>query len=130
MDQYIILNKFIGNDLCNQKLKWILNIKFCFSDSPDLFGCSSVQVSPQLQSCDCKWISFYSQKYPCNIFGMSCYSEGIAVITTLNEWITIQFLQINIDDDGEPVIHNNCSQQIRQQKQVYLMKILFKKKLK
>ncbi|XP_025414302.1 uncharacterized protein LOC112686300 [Sipha flava] len=102
---------------CIDKNGSVYHLKQIHRDSPDLFGCSSVQVSPQLQSCDCKWISFYSQKYPCNIFGMSCYSEGIAVITTLNEWITIQFLQINIDDDGEPVIHNNCSQQIRQQKQ-------------
>lgn len=61
---------------------------------------------------------------------MSCYSEGLAVITTLNEWITIQLLQITINDDGEPVIHNNFCQQIRQQKQVYLIKIWFKNKLK
>lgn len=65
-----------------------------------------------------EWISFYSQKIPCDIFGAACYSDGIAVITVLDNWIIVQLLRITINNNNEPTIFNTCNKQIRLQKEV------------
>jgi len=69
-------------------------------------------------SCNYEWKPCYSQKCPCEIFGVTCYSDGIAVIAALEEWIIIQLLKITINDNNEPVIFNTCNKQIRSQKLV------------
>lgn len=74
-----------------------------------------------------EWISLYSQKCPCNIFGATYYSDGIALITTLGEWIILQMLQITINDNNEPIIFNTHSKKIRLQKQVKEVEMEFKK---
>lgn len=65
-----------------------------------------------------EWISFYSQKIPCDIFGAACYYDGIAVITVLDNWIIVQLLRITINNNNEPTIFNTCNKQIRLQKEV------------
>lgn len=90
-----------------------------FSDSPDLFDCSSpTQVFQQPLFYNYEWISLYSQKSPCNVFKAICFSDGIALVATLDEWIILQFLQVNVNDNNEPIIFNYCNKQIRQQKKV------------
>lgn len=65
-----------------------------------------------------EWISIYSQKCPCNTFEATYYSDGIALIATVGEWIVLQFLKIIINDNNKPIIFNTHSKQIRPQKQV------------
>lgn len=90
-----------------------------FSDSPDLFDCSpTVQISQQLLTYNYKWTPVYTQKYPCYVFGATCYSDGIALIVTLDEWIIIQLLRITVNENYEIIVLNICNKQIRPQKQV------------
>lgn len=98
----------------------------CFRDSPDLFDFSTpTQHTQQQQLCKYEWISSYSQKCPCDIFKGTCYSDGIALIAALGEWIVIQLLRITINDIDEPIIVNTCSKQIRLQKKVVKVDIRF-----
>jgi len=86
----------------------------------------SAEVPQQPLSCNYEWKLCYSQKSPCDIFGATCYSDGIAVIAALGEWIIIQMLKITINDNNEPMIFNTCNKQIRSQKPVIKLKKLFK----
>lgn len=63
-------------------------------------------------------MSLYSQKCPCEVFGTANYSEGIALTVALDEWISVQFLRITINDN-ELVVFNTCTKKIRPQKQVH-----------
>lgn len=93
-----------------------------FRDSPDLFDCSPpTQVTQKSLFCNYEWLSLYSQKFPCDIYKATCYSDGIALIAAFNEWITIQFLRISFNDNNEPVIFNTCNKQIRPQKKVIII---------
>lgn len=97
-----------------------------FSHSPDLFDCSpTIQVAKQVCTYNYDWTPVYTQKYPCNIFGATCYSDGIALISLLDEWIIIQLLQITMNENNEIIIMNTCNKQIRPLKQVigYFIKV-------
>lgn len=77
-----------------------------------------MQVSQKLLSYNYNWIPVYTQKYPCDVFGVTCYSDGVALIITLDEWITIELLRITVKENNEISILNTCNKQIRPQKQV------------
>jgi len=64
----------------------------------------------------------YFQKCPCDVFGATYYSDGIALIAALGEWINIMLFQITINDNNEPIIFNICNKQIRLRKQVVNIK--------
>lgn len=78
----------------------------------------SAQVPQQPLFYSYEWKLCYSQKCPCEILGATCYSDGIAAITALEEFIIIQMLKISINDNNEPIICNTCNKQIRSQKPV------------
>ncbi|XP_022165272.1 uncharacterized protein LOC111030188 isoform X2 [Myzus persicae] len=102
---------------CIDKIGSIYYLKQIQRDSPDLFDCSmSAQVPQQPLFYSYEWKLCYSQKCPCEILGATCYSDGIAAITALEEFIIIQMLKISINDNNEPIICNTCNKQIRSQK--------------
>ncbi|KAF0753240.1 Uncharacterized protein FWK35_00018072 [Aphis craccivora] len=101
---------------CIDKVGSIYHLKQVQRDSPDLFDCSQSKITEQPLSCNYEWKPFYSQKCPCEVFGTTCYTDGIALIIAVGEWIMIQMLKITINENNEPTIFNACNKQIRSQK--------------
>ncbi|XP_001948571.1 uncharacterized protein LOC100165824 [Acyrthosiphon pisum] len=113
----ITILTFNSRMYCIDKIGSIYYLKQVQRDSPDLFDSSlSAQVTQQPPSSNYEWKPCYSHKCPCEIFEATCYSDGIAVIIALEEWIIIQMLKITINDNNEPTIVNTCNKQIRSQK--------------